>query len=149
MYMDDIKLFAKNEIELETLKQAVRINNDDIETEFNIEKKGHANNEKRKTTNYERNRTTKSRKKQYSRRIGNLQILRNISRWHHQTSGDEIFLKEYLKRTRKLLETQLYHRNLIKQMDFTPCEIIETILEGDEERTSTDRPEKKNTHNDA
>ena len=38
MYMDDIKLFAKNEKELETLIQAVRIYSDDIEMEFSIEK---------------------------------------------------------------------------------------------------------------
>ena len=35
--MDDIKLFAKNEKELETLIQAVRIYNQDIGMEFDIE----------------------------------------------------------------------------------------------------------------
>ena len=34
--MDDIKLFAKNEKELETLIHAVRIYNQDIGTEFGI-----------------------------------------------------------------------------------------------------------------
>ena len=38
MYMDDIKLFAKNEKELETLIQAVRIYSQDIGIEFGIEK---------------------------------------------------------------------------------------------------------------
>ena len=38
MYMDDIKLFAKNEKELETLIHAVRIYNQDMGTEFSIEK---------------------------------------------------------------------------------------------------------------
>ena len=38
MYMDDIKLFAKNERELETLIHAVRIYNQDIRMEFGIEK---------------------------------------------------------------------------------------------------------------
>ena len=38
LYMDDIKLFAKNEKELETLIQAVRIGSQDIEMEFGIEK---------------------------------------------------------------------------------------------------------------
>ena len=38
LYMDDIKLFAKNEKELETLIHAVRIYNQDIEMEFGIEK---------------------------------------------------------------------------------------------------------------
>ena len=38
MYMDDIKLFAKNERELETLIQAVRIYSQDIGMECGIEK---------------------------------------------------------------------------------------------------------------
>ena len=38
MYIDDIKLFTKNEKELETLIQAVRIYSEDIGTEFDIEK---------------------------------------------------------------------------------------------------------------
>ena len=38
MYMDDIKLFAKNEKELETLIDAVRIYSQDLGMEFCIEK---------------------------------------------------------------------------------------------------------------
>ena len=38
MYMDDIKLFAKNEKELETLVHTVRIYSRDIGMEFDIEK---------------------------------------------------------------------------------------------------------------
>ncbi len=38
MYMDDIKLFAKNEKELETFIHTVRIYNQDIGMEFGIEK---------------------------------------------------------------------------------------------------------------
>ena len=38
MYMDDIKLFTKNEKELETLIHAVRIQSQDIGMEFGIEK---------------------------------------------------------------------------------------------------------------
>ena len=37
-YMDDIKLFAKNEKKMETLIHAVRIYGQDIEMEFGIEK---------------------------------------------------------------------------------------------------------------
>ena len=37
MYMDDIKLFAKNEKELETLIHIVRIYSQDIGMEFGIE----------------------------------------------------------------------------------------------------------------
>ena len=38
MYMDDIKLFAKNEKGLETLMHSVRIYSQDVGTEFGIEK---------------------------------------------------------------------------------------------------------------
>ena len=38
MHMDDIKLFAKNEKELETLIHAVRIYSQNIGMEFDIEK---------------------------------------------------------------------------------------------------------------
>ena len=38
MYMDDIKLFAKNNKELEPLLHAVRIYNQDIWMEFGVEK---------------------------------------------------------------------------------------------------------------
>ena len=38
MYIDDIKLFAKNEKELETLILAVRIYSQDIGMEFGMEK---------------------------------------------------------------------------------------------------------------
>ena len=38
MYMDDIKLFAKNEKELETLIHTITIYSQDIEMEFGIEK---------------------------------------------------------------------------------------------------------------
>ena len=60
MYMYVIKLFAKNEKELETLKS-----NDDIQWSYRDGfchiKVYLANNENRKTTYDERNRTTKSR----------------------------------------------------------------------------------------
>ena len=38
MYMDDIKLFAKSEKELEILIHAVRIYSQDVQMEFGIEK---------------------------------------------------------------------------------------------------------------
>ena len=49
MYMDDIKLFAKNEKELETLIHAVRIYSQNIAIEFGIEM-CHARHEKWQTT---------------------------------------------------------------------------------------------------
>ena len=85
--MDDIKLFAKNEKELEILIQTVRIHSDDIGILF-VREKCLANNEKRKTTNYGKNRTTKSRQNQNTQRKENLQILGNFENGYHQTSGD-------------------------------------------------------------
>ena len=61
MYMDDIKLFAKNEKELETLIHAVRIYSQGIWMEFGIKKMCHAHHEKWQTTYDWRNGTTKSR----------------------------------------------------------------------------------------
>ena len=69
MYMDDIKLLAKNEKELETLIHAVRIYGQDIGMEFGIEKCAML--------------VMKSGKRQ------NLQILGHLGGWHHQTSANE------------------------------------------------------------
>ena len=48
-----------------------------------------ASNEKQQITHVRKNRTTKSRKNQNAQRKENQQILGNIGKWHHQTSGDE------------------------------------------------------------
>ena len=82
MYKDDIKLFAKNERELEILIETMRIYSQDIEMEFDIEKCAMLIMKigKRHMT---------PRKNQNARGKGNLQILGNIGSWHHQTSGDE------------------------------------------------------------
>ena len=60
MYMDDIKQFTKNEKELCTLINTVRIYSQDIGMEFG-RKIRHASNEKWQTTPYGRNATTKLR----------------------------------------------------------------------------------------
>ena len=52
--------------------------------------------------------------------------------------------KEYVRRTRKLIETKLYSRNLIKVINtwaVSPCKIFETILKMDKEGTHTNGPE--------
>ena len=74
-----------------------------------------ARHEKWQTTSNWRNRTTKSRQDQNARRKRDLQILGHLGGWHHQTSRMKNKIqKEYLRRTRKLLETKLFNRNLIK-----------------------------------
>ena len=65
------------------------------------------------------------------RRKGNLQILENIGSRHHQTCRDEREnKKEYLWRTRKLFESKLHYRNLIKGINnlaVPPCKILVII----------------------
>ena len=115
MYMDDIKLFAKNERELETLIDAVRIYSQDIGMEFGIEKcamlvmksgKRHMN-DGMKLPNHDRIRTLE--KKETCKYLG---ILEADTIKHVQMK--DTIRKEYLRRTRKLLETKLSCRNLIK-----------------------------------
>ena len=89
MYMNDIKLFAKNEKELETRIHTVRIYSQDIGDGIWHRKMRSARHEKWQTTSNWRNRTTKSRQDQNARRKRDLQILRNLGGWHHQTSGNE------------------------------------------------------------
>ena len=110
MYINNIKLFTKNEKELELLIQAVRIYSQDTGMEFGREKyvmqiiRGG----KRQMTEENQN----------SRRKGKLQVLGDIEKKkkHYQTDGDERkkLKNEYIRRTRTQLETKLYCRNLIK-----------------------------------
>ena len=89
MYMDNIKLFAKNEKELETLIHTVRIYSPDVGMEFGIEKcailimksgKWHLK-DGMEPPNQDKIRTLGKKE--------NLQILGYLGSWHHQTSGDE------------------------------------------------------------
>ena len=90
--MDDIKIFVKNEKELETLIQTIRIYSQDIRIEFGIEKCAtliiKSGGKKR---NNGRNRTTQIKKE--SERLkpwkGKWQSLGNLGSGHYQTSGDE------------------------------------------------------------
>ena len=66
MYMNDNKLFVKNEKELEILIQAIRIYRQDIKMEFRIEKCVILIMKIREKTNNGMNRTSKSGKHQNS-----------------------------------------------------------------------------------
>ena len=115
MYMDDIKLFAKYEKELETLIHAVIICRQDKGMEFGIEKcamlvmkssKQHLaggmellNQDKIKTLG----------EKETYKYLGILE-----ADTIKQVEMKEKIKKEYLGWTRKLLETKLSNRNLIK-----------------------------------
>ena len=87
--MDDIKLFAKNEKELETPIQTVRLYSQDIGMEFSLEKCAMLimKNSKRHMT--EGVELPKSSRHQNAWRKGYLQILWYIGSWHYQASGNE------------------------------------------------------------
>ena len=115
MYMDDIKLFAKNEKELGTLIHAVRIYSHDIGMEFSIEKcallvmkrcKRHQT-DGMELPNQDKVRTPK--KKETYKYLGILE-----ADTIKQVEMKEKIQKEYLRRTRKILETKLSSRNLMK-----------------------------------
>ena len=78
----------------------------------------HANNEKWQTTHDRRSQTTKSNSNQNAQRKGNLQILGILeANTIKQVEMKEKIKKEYLRRTRKLLETKLYSGNLVKEIN--------------------------------
>ena len=115
MYMDDIKLFAKNEKELGTLIHAVRIYSQDIGMEFGIEKcamlvmksgKRHMT-DGMELPNHDRIMTLEE--KETYKYLGILE-----ADTIKQVQMKDMMRKEYLRRTRKLLETKLSSRNLIK-----------------------------------
>ena len=106
----------------------------------------HADNEKWKKKNNGMNRTAESVKNQNALRKGKLQVLGNIGSGHHQTSGEKI--KEYLRRTRKLLETKLYSRNFLKIIDNWAF-LLGIILKVDKGGTQTNEPEGKKVQDDA
>ena len=107
MYMDDIKLFAKNEKELETLIQAVTIYSQTIGMEFDIEKCAMLimKSGKRQMTDgievLNQEKSDRSEKKKPTTTCGRAEIKENIK-------------KEYLNKTRKLLENTLDRRIITK-----------------------------------
>ena len=113
--MDDMKLFAKNEKELETLIHAVRIYSQDIGMEFGIEKcamlvmkigKRHLT-DGMELLNQDKIRTLAENETYKYLGILDADTIKNVE------MKDKI-QNEYLRRTRKLLETKLSSRNIIK-----------------------------------
>ena len=115
MYKDDIKLFAKNEKELKTLIHAVRIYSQDIGMEFGIEKcamlvmksgKRHMT-DGMELPNRDKNRTLEENETHKYLGILEADTIK-------QVKMKDTIRKDYLRRTRKQLETKLSCRNLIK-----------------------------------
>ena len=115
MYMDDIKLFVKNEKELDTLLHTVRIYSQDIGMEFGIEKCAllvMKSGKRQLTDGIELSNQDKFRtlaKNETNKYLGILEA-DTIKRVEMKNK----IQKEYLRRTRKLLETKLSSKNLIK-----------------------------------
>ena len=115
MYMDDIKLFAKNEKKLETLIHAVRIYSQKIEMEFGIEKcamlvmksgKWHMP-DGMELPNQDNIRTLGENETYKYMGILEADTIEKVEMKNK-------IQKEYLERTRKLLKTKLSRRNFIK-----------------------------------
>ena len=125
MYMDDIKLFGKSEKKLETLIDAVRINSQDIGMEFGIEKctllviksgKRHLT-ESMELPNQDK--ISSLGEKETYKYLGILEavIIKEVEM-------KEKIKKEYLKRTRKLLETKVCIINLIKGINIWAVPLV-------------------------
>ena len=115
MYMDDIKLFAKNEKVLETLIQAVRIYSQDIGMEFGIEKCAMLvmkSGKRHMTDVMELPKQDRTRTLEENETYKYLEILEADT--IKQVQMKDTIQKEYLRRTRRILETRLSSRNLIK-----------------------------------
>ena len=85
MYIDNIKVFAKNEIEFESLIQIMKILQPGYKNGIWHRKMHRTHKEKREKINNRRNKTTKSGKNKNSWRKIELLELGNIGSGHHQT----------------------------------------------------------------
>ena len=118
MYMDNIKLFAKNEKEPETPIHAVRIYSQDIWMEFGMEKCAMLvmkSGKRHLTDGMELANQDKIRTLAENETYKYLGILEADT--IKQVEMKNKIQKEYLRRTRKLLETKLSSRNLIKEIN--------------------------------
>ena len=115
MKMNDIKLLAKNEKELETLIQVVRTYSQDIGMEFGIEKCAilvMKSGKRHLTDGMELPSQDKIRTLEEKKTFKYLGILEADT--IKQVEMKDKIKKEHLRRTKKLLETKLSSRNLIK-----------------------------------
>ena len=115
MYMENIKIFAKNEKELETIIHTVRIYSQDIGMEFGKEKCASLkmkNGKRHMTDGMELPNHDKIRKPGENETYKYLRILEVDTT--KQEEMKEKIKKEYFRRTKKLLETKLYSKNFIK-----------------------------------
>ena len=130
MYMDDIKLFAKNEKEVEIPIHAVRIYSQDIGMEFGIEKCAMLvmkSGKRQMTDGMELQNHDKIRTLEENETYKYLGILEADT--IKQVQMKDTIRKEYLKRTRKLLETKPHQRN--KYLGCAPSQIFGILSQVD------------------
>ena len=104
--MDYINTFIKNEKEVKTLIQTIRIYNQDIKMEFWIEKSAMIIRKKGKK---------EKEQKTYNRTFRKVSV--HIEKKKTSTWQIRKVIKEYPRRIRKLLEIKLSSRNLIKKIN--------------------------------
>ena len=124
MYVD-IKLFAKNEKELETLIHAVRIYSQDIGMEFGIEKCAVLvikSGKRHLTDGMELPSQDKIKKFKEKETYKYLDILEAVAT--RQVQMKDKIKKEYLRSTRKQLETKLSSWNLIKGINIWALSLV-------------------------
>ena len=126
MYMDEIKLFAKKEMELETQIHAVRIYSQNIGMEFGKEKCATLvmKSGKRHLTD-----GMESPNQDKIRTLGENEIYKYLGILEadtiKQVEMKYKIKKDYLRITRKLLETKMSCRNLIKGIITWAVQLIE------------------------
>ena len=125
MYMDDIKLLAKNEKEWETLIHTIRIYSRDIGMECGMEKSAMLvmkSGKQQLTDEMELQNQDKIKTLAENETYKYLGILEADT--IKQVEMKEKIQKEYLRRTRKLLETKINSRNLIKGINIWAVPLV-------------------------
>ena len=127
MYMKDIKTFAKKEKELKIWIQTIKIYNQDIGREFGIDICAVLIMKSRQKETTEGRELPNQKTFEEKTKV---QVHGNSRSQHHHKEIKRKISIEYLKRTRKLLETKVCGKNLIrnKHLGRTFCNILGTIL---------------------
>ena len=125
MYMGDIKLFAINEKELETLIHAVRIYSQDVGMEIGIEKCALLVMKSGKRDQTDGMELPNQHKIRTLREKGTCKCLGILETdTTKEVEMKDKIQKEYIRRTRKLLKTTLSSRNLIKGINTWAVTIV-------------------------
>ena len=151
--MDDIKLFAKNEKELESLIHTIRIYSRDIGMEFGIEKCAMLvmkSGKRQLIDGMELPNQDKIKTLAENKAYKYLGILE--AETIKQVQMKEKIQKEYLRRNAKLLETKLNSRNFIKGINTWAVPLVRysgPFLKWTRGELLTNRPKNKKTNDNS